>query len=94
MPLVVCEKMAMVLKSQLAEFREIVEQIHGTFLDSILGFCKVRKDAENYEEEIKKFITELQKSNPQYENIQLDSKSLSYSRVVKKGHQRRSTYLH
>lgn len=75
----------MELKDYISEFKKIVDQIYGTYLDSIKGFQMIVKDTKNDEDEIKKRYDEWKDSNPQYEHVAWGGSTRGYGRLQKEG---------
>ena len=73
------------LKDYISEFKQIIDQIYGTYLDSTHGFHMIRKEKKKDQDDIIKRHKEWQESNQEYKNIPLSGSYYGYGRLQKQG---------
>jgi hypothetical protein len=77
-----------------AEFREVVDGIYGTFLVARDGFWRVRESMVKLEKETTEHLEGLGKERPELANLPYGGSDFSYGRFVPAGSQPRYRHLH
>jgi hypothetical protein len=84
----------MSLDRHIAEFREIVDAIYGTYLDACEGFTRVRARAAEMEEESVRTYEDAKSKHPDISHLPFGGAEFSYGRWVPAGSQPRYRHLH
>lgn len=84
----------MSLDRHIAEFREIIDAIYGTYLDACDGFTRVRTRAAEMEKECEHFYEDVKKKRPELSQISFDGSEFSYGRSVAADSQSRYRHIH
>lgn len=82
------------LDRHIAEFREIVDAIYGTYLDACDGFTRVRERASEIEEESLRSYEDVKTKHPELSHLPFGGTEFSYGRSVPAGSQPRYRHLH
>jgi hypothetical protein len=82
------------LHKVLAEFREVVDGIYGTFLDACDGFRLVTASMDQREEEAREHIERLNEDRPELAPLPYGGSEFSYGRSVPAGSTPRYRHLH
>jgi len=82
------------LEPIVAEFRQVVDGIYGTFLDARDGFGRVRESVVKLEEEHKEHIEGIRKERPELSDLTYGGSEFSYGRLVRAGSKPRYRHLH
>ncbi len=82
------------LKEIVTEFRELVNELYGAFLDARDGFDHVRRHMIEVEEEAKSSYEDLKKNRPELAHIAFGCTEFSYCRVIPAGSAPRYRHLH
>ena len=84
----------MSLDSHIAQLRETVDAIYGTYLDACDGFSHVRARATEIEDESVRSYENLKTRRPELSHLAFGGAEFSYGRVVPAGSQPRYLHLH
>lgn len=84
----------MSLAEHIAEFREIVDAIYGTYLDACEGFSHVRSKVIEMEEESLRLYEEIKATRPEYAHLPFGGAEFSHGRHVPAGSPPRYRHLH
>ncbi len=84
----------MSLDSHIAEFREIVDAIYGTYLDACEGFGHVRAHAVEIGEDVQRSYEGFKTTHPELAHLPLGEAEFAYSRWVPANSEPRERHLH
>lgn len=84
----------MTLGTYVQEFRQVVDDIYGTFLDAREGFAKVRESGVNLDTESRRTFEEDKKRRPDLANLEYGGLEYSYGRHLSAGSPPWSGHLH
>jgi hypothetical protein len=82
------------MQSLLQEFRQFIDDVYGTYLDSLEGFRHVSIQANALQARAEKEIGELKARNSEYDNLEFGGVSHAYGRLIKSGGEAWRGHLH
>lgn len=84
----------MSLDRHIAEFREIIDAIYGTYLDACDGFTRVRARAVEMGEECARFYEDVKTKRPELSQLSFGGSEFSYGRSAAADDQSRYHHMH